>query len=111
MDGTATVDQRADAGALLRNQGFPRGLQAQVQPTSIDEAEQEAEVPHRQAEARTAHLTRQRRRITEFTPSEANLGQAVLPFSNSEVGVSLRTGKSLPPSRAYYRTFFYDTYV
>ena len=40
----------------------PRKLQAAVQPAAVDETEQEAEVPHRRTEARTARLTHYGRR-------------------------------------------------
>ena len=51
MDDVATGGQRGDDRALLHERGIPCELHTPVQPAPVDEAEQEAEVPHRRAEA------------------------------------------------------------
>ena len=47
VDGTTTGHQCADDRPLLYARGVPRELYAPVQPASVDETEQEAEVPRR----------------------------------------------------------------
>ena len=80
VDGPAAHRQRADGRALLQYRGVPAGLRVPVQPAAVDEAEQEAEVPHRRAEAGVPRLTRLR-------PTRAYGGNEVMaPVASGRCG-------------------------
>ena len=69
LDGPAARGERADDRVSLHPRGVPRGLEAQVQPASVDEAEREAQVPRRRAEARPAGLRRRGRPMARIEAS------------------------------------------